>query len=330
MRKSRAILLIGSIVTILCVIGIVYLVMSDDIGKGATGKQAASSQLKDEREKEPFLTEKEKDEKETYLFIGTDASGNENAAGEDYRGSMADVLMLVIVNKTQKTYATLQLNRDTMTEISLMQTDGSKMASATLQLCTAHWYGGTKEQSCENTVEAVSKLLNEIPIDGYYALSMEEIPVLNRAVGGVTVTVESDFSKVDKSLKKGETITLSDEQAYVFLHDRYEVDDEKNISRMKRQKQYLEAFIQKVKEKSKEDKKFLTKFWKELSDKAVTNISGKKFSKLANTLVKSTSKGIYTLEGKEKSGKALGDGIEHTEFIVDKKSLRKIMSEIYG
>lgn len=36
---------------------------------------------------------------QTYLFIGTDKSGNEDAEGEEYHGSMADALMLVVVTK---------------------------------------------------------------------------------------------------------------------------------------------------------------------------------------------------------------------------------------
>lgn len=39
---------------------------------------------------------------QTYLFIGTDKSGNEDASGEEYRGSMADALMLVVVDEEEK------------------------------------------------------------------------------------------------------------------------------------------------------------------------------------------------------------------------------------
>lgn len=39
---------------------------------------------------------------QTYLFIGTDKSGNEDAEGEEYHGSMADALMLVVVDEEEK------------------------------------------------------------------------------------------------------------------------------------------------------------------------------------------------------------------------------------
>ena len=95
-------------------------------------------------------------------------------------------------------------------------------------------------------MKAVSGLLGGIVINGYYEIHMQDIGKLNETVEGVTVTIESDFSKVDPSLKQGETITLNGEQAYHFLQNRTEVDDGGNVSRMKRQKQYMEAFFKKV------------------------------------------------------------------------------------
>ena len=127
---------------------------------------------------------------QTYLFIGTDKSGNEDAEGEEYHGSMADALMLVVVDEEEKAYGILQLNRDTITEVPMLLQDGSANASAQMQLCTAHWYGKDKAASCDNTVETVSKMLGGLPIDGYYALKMDAMPLLNHEVGGVTVTLE--------------------------------------------------------------------------------------------------------------------------------------------
>ena len=59
---------------------------------------------------------------------------------------------------------------------------------------------------------------------------MDEIAQLNHVIGGATVTIEDDFSQIDPTLVKGETITLSDEQAYSFLHARLNVGDEENES----------------------------------------------------------------------------------------------------
>lgn len=266
---------------------------------------------------------------ESYLFLGTDASGND-APGEEYQGSMADFLLLAVFDRTEDTYAVLQLNRDTMTEVTLLQPDGSGNASAELQLCTAHWYGGTPEASCENTVEAVSGLLGGIPIDGYYALSMEKIPELNHAVGGVTVTLEEDFTEFDRQMAKGKTLTLTDEQAAIYVHNRYGVGDEKNSSRMERQNQYMKAFMEKAKQKLSEDQAFVAKLYQKLEKDAVTDISGKDISRMTKTLQQGESRGIKSFQGKYKLGRALGDNIDHVEFYIKDSSLTEVMTELYG
>lgn len=336
-KKSIAIGCIG----LLCAIVIIFLIKDVIQPRGASttkSKQAVE-------EKEPFLTEGKEpraqisldkktysiyDEFETYLILGTDASGKEEAKDDSYRGSMADFLLLVAFDKTKDTYQCLQLNRDTMTEVQLLDRTGKGEATAEIQLCTAHWYGGTKEQSCENTVTAVSKLLGGLPIDGYYALSMEKIAKLNHLAGGVEVTIQDDFSKVDSSMKKGSTITLSDEQAYTYVHDRYDVGDEANLSRMARQREYMKSLFGKVQKKSKEEPKIIQTIYKGLKEDATTDIKGKTVSKLTNRISRGTYLGMHTLDGKTSLGKALGDGIEHVEYHVDAKNKISILTEIYG
>lgn len=264
---------------------------------------------------------------ETYLIMGTDKTG---ADSKVYQGSMSDFLMLVIVDKTDNNYSFLPINRDTMSEVRLIQDDGTGAATAELQLCTAHWYGGNAGQSCANTVESISKLFGGLKIDGYYAIPMDEIPKLNHSVGGVTVTLLEDFQDIDRQMKKGETLALSDEQAYHYIHDRYGVGDEKNTSRMKRQQQYMEAFFSKAKEKTKSDKAYVSQLFRNFEQTATTNLTAKKISGLTNRLIKGTQKGFFEIQGTSKIGKALGDGIDHAEFYPDKESIIDVMTKIYG
>ena len=264
---------------------------------------------------------------ETYLNMGTDKTG---ADSKVYQGSMSDFLMLVIVDKTDNNYSFLPINRDTMSEVRLIQDDGTGAATAELQLCTAHWYGGNAGQSCANTVESISKLFGGLKIDGYYAIPMDEIPKLNHSVGGVTVTLLEDFQDIDRQMKKGETLALSDEQAYHYIHDRYGVGDEKNTSRMKRQQQYMEAFFTKAKEKTKSDKAYVSQLFRNFEQTATTNLTAKKISGLTNRLIKGTQKGFFEIQGTSKIGKALGDGIDHAEFYPDKESIIDVMTKIYG
>lgn len=266
---------------------------------------------------------------ETYLFLGTDGSGAEDEEGEAYAGSMADSINLLVLDKTDKTYAIIQLNRDTITEIDLMTEDGECYASADLQLCTAHWYGGNKQQSCENTVTAVSRFLGKIKINGYMALSMTEIGTLNHIVGGVEVTIEDDFSELDPSLVMGETILLSDEQAVNYLRGRMNVGDGENTSRMRRQNEYMQAFAERAKQTLGNDAEALLAAEKELLEISTTNLTEKKLSGIADKLYQYENLGIFTPEGETALGSRLGDGLEHVEFYADEQSVTDMMVQLF-
>ena len=265
----------------------------------------------------------------TYLFLGTDASGNEDGTGEEYRGSMADVLMLAVIDQEEQSYGFLQLNRDTITRVPLMQVDGSANASARLQLCTAHWYGGDKKASCENTVTTVSEMLGGIPIDGYYALSMDAMEKLNQAVGGVTVTFSEDLTELDPAMEEGATITLTDEQAVKLLHARYEMTDDRNTERMERQRIFFDAFLGQVKERQEGDNDFVIKLYDSLHPYATEDININEITKLMHQADGYTSKGVYTIDGESEIGQRLGDGLDHWEFYMDEASLDSTMQALF-
>ena len=339
MKMRNQMTAIGTGIALVCFLCLLYFVLrKGELAWGAAmaGEHAETGASKEMQRllwKELSLDGKKyrySSDYETYLFIGTDASGNEEAEGEEYTGDMADFLLLAAVNRTERTYTLLQLNRDTITEISMIGKDGKGEASADMQLCTAHWFGGTQQESCENTVKAVSDMLGGIAIDGYYSMSMEELPALNHAAGGVTVTIESDFSDIDPSMKMGETITLTDEQAYTFVRSRYGVDDEENVSRMARQRQYMEALLQKIREKTEEDPGFALRIYEELSQKSVTNVSGGRITDLLAEMAGAEGGGILQLEGESRTGQKLGDGIEHAELYLDKKAIVKTLEKMYN
>lgn len=265
----------------------------------------------------------------SWLIIGTDVSGNQDGIGDEYQGAMADFLLLVTFDKENHSYGMLQLNRDTITKIHLLDNKGEGEATADIQLCTAHWYGGNRQQGCENTMQAVSDLLGGVPIDGYYELPMEAIPVLNQKVGGVTVTLEDDFSEIDAAMVKGKTITLTDSQAFHYIHDRYGVGNEENTSRMKRQRQYMKALADKVKQQAAGNENFAAELINELSSYAISEIDQNELMSYLDTINEYQSQGILTLDGKLKTGQALGDGIEHREFYADAASVEQTVKKLY-
>ena len=63
--------------------------------------------------------------------------------------------------------------------------------------------------SCENTADAVSRMLGGLKIDGYYELPMDAIADLNDVVGGITLEIKGDFTVVNPAMEEGKTLTLS-------------------------------------------------------------------------------------------------------------------------
>lgn len=268
---------------------------------------------------------------ETFLFVGTDASGNESATGADYHGAMADFLLLAVLDHTQNSIGYLQIDRNTITEVRELYEDGRLATLRDLQICTAHWYGHDPEMSAENTVTAVRMLLGELEnINGYYVVNMKDIGQINRAVGGVEVTIDEDLTMVDSAFTKGTTLTLTDEQAERYVRARRGVGDEDNAARMVRQRRYMDGLLQKVKQLTTGNPKYGNELWKMLRHIAVTNMNGNAFSRMAQKMLKGEDKGILRLRGETRLGDVLDDGKEHEEFYPDVESIRDTMTELFS
>lgn len=268
---------------------------------------------------------------ETFLFVGTDNSGSGNSDPEDFRGPMADFLLLMVLDHTKNTIGYLQIDRNTVTDVDELDESGDVIDTRELQICTAHWYGRDPEMCAENTVNAVKSYLGDLEnIDGYFVINMDDIGRLNHTVGGVEVTIEDDMDAADATLAKGKTLVLDDEQAEHFLRARTNVEGSKNAERMKRQRQYMTSFFEKVKEKTMENPKFGIDLWDMLKDVSVSNMNGNDFSRIAQKLLKGENKGIRTIKGETVLGYILEDGVEHEEFYPDVDSLRDEMVELFS
>lgn len=267
---------------------------------------------------------------DNYLFMGTDGSGNEDETGEAHQNSMADFLLLMSIDRTDNSYTLLELDRNTITEIHMITDDGADPASALQQLCTAHWYGGTTEMGCSNQVRAVSDMLGDLPINGYFSITMDDIPALNHAIGGVTVTMRDDLTAVDPAFTKGAEVTLTDDQAEKFLRARMNVTSGSNRDRMQRQTDYLNAFLNQSTSKVGKNGKYFYNVFDTIEKLSVTDMTGKQFSRVAKAMTENTFRGLVTFEGESKEGTALDDGLVHEEFYPDEESVVEVMTAIFS
>ncbi|MGN1132768.1 MAG: LCP family protein [Ruminococcus sp.] len=265
-----------------------------------------------------------KESLETYLFLGVDQRG-ELAKMKKYNGTgQCDVIKLLVLDNVNKTYTTLTINRDTMVDMTAYNEKGQSLGEMNAQIALAHTNGDVAEFGNKVTIETVSNLLYKQPIDGYVSLNMDSIPIINSLAGGVTVTIEDDFSKSDKSLKMGETIKLSDEQAYHYIHDRMNVADGTNENRMKRQSQYLSNLKDIYMGKFQESSGFINEAYNALEKYMGTDLTPRMMSRIAVNLTKYEEKEPPVLTGKNKTGE-----FGFIEYRLDQQSLDKAVRELF-
>ena len=257
---------------------------------------------------------------ETYLVMGIDVSGPVVSVPGAYNGGQADALFLVVLDNEAKTWQLLRLNRDSMVDVPVLDLRGDVIGYEHQQLALAHAYGDGTRSSCENTVSTVSTLLGGQPIDGYASLHMDGIAVLNDAIGGVTLTVSSDFAAVDPTLVEGKTITLNGQQAMEYVRTRKDVDDQSNLARMERQRQYLEAMKPQLLTLGDEE---ILQVYERLGEYVVTNISSQNVLTLAEKMQEYQELPELTIDGEN----TLEDG--HIAYILDQDSVQRTVLELF-
>lgn len=270
----------------------------------------------------------------TFLFMGIDRDGEVEASDDLYRGGQADALFLAALDLEEKTVSIIGVNRDAMAEISVYDRNGLYAGTQTAQIALAHAYGDGLEKSCENTVDAVSRLFFDLPIHGYCALNMEVVKLVNDAVGGVDVVIPESAADADMGIgeyrhktgwKTGEQVHLMGDDAYTFIRYRDETQARSAQDRLARQKQYLNAFIAQAKTAVKKDLTLPVKLYSEILPYMVTDISAQEAVHLATEALSCSfgENSIYSLAGEVKMGETF------EEFYCDETALYELILQVF-
>lgn len=256
------------------------------------------------------------------LVMGIDRTGKVESSESYNNKGAADMLTLLVLDHTAKRVTGLQLNRDTMAQIPVLGIGGHEAGTVYGQLALAHTYGSGLEDSCENTKKAVSQLLYGLDIDYYVAMNMDAIVMLNDAVGGVTVEVEDDFSQVDPSIPMGR-VTLKGQQAITFVRTRKDVGDQLNLSRMERQKAYIDGFATAFRAKQEADPEFPLTAYRDVREYLVTDCSAKTVQSLFSRCGDYALGEMLTPQGENVMGEA------YFEFHLDEESLDELILRLF-
>lgn len=263
-----------------------------------------------------------RDDVQTLLIAGVDKFEDVPAADSYNNDKCADFLVLLVVDRKARTYSTIYLNRDTITDVTVLGVGGKKVGTVKQQLSLAHTYGSGGEDSARNTARAVSAIFGGLRIDRFMTLTMDAVAVLNDAVGGVTLTIQEDLTAADPSFIQGETVTLRGEQALRFVRARGALEDSSNTSRMERQKLYLDALYGQMIAKFKEDDAFSSDVILDLTKFMSTNCSSGELERMMDAFEVIDRAKSYSLTGEYKMG-------EYAEFYPNEDSVKEILVHLF-
>ena len=260
----------------------------------------------------------------TYLFLGTDNEGTMAESTGGLVGGQSDAMFLLVTNGNKKTMSLISINRNTMTMVDIYDLLDNCADQQRMQICLQYAYGDGGRTSCVRTAATVSKLFYNIPINGYFAMNMDAVPILNDAVGGVTVEVMQDLENesLGVSLKKGEMVTLNGKEAYVYIRSRDINEFDSASRRLERQNQYLLQLFKRVKDLALGNEATIARISELMEDYLVTSID---FVELAEDVSEYAfdESHMYNVPGETVMGEI------YEEYYVDEDALYEMILEIF-
>ncbi len=257
------------------------------------------------------------------LVMGVDHDSAVESEGA-YQGGQGDFQRLIVIDPERQVIRQLKIDRDTMTECTVLGYLGSPIGTKEMQISLAHGFGDGKEESCGYARDAVSRLLQGENIDFYLAMSLDGISVLNDLAGGVTVTLEDDFSAADPAMTKGATLTLQGNQAEIFVRRRMDIGEGTNEARMVRQEEYLAQLSAQLESRVQQDQQFTAQVYDALQPYLVTDLAKGRLVNEVWAAKDDTVEPAIALEGEHKVAE---DGF--TEFYPTEESIQKAVLTLF-
>lgn len=312
-KKKNKFYMIVIVILIMTLGGVIYLALNKDKIKVFNNDE------------QDYHTVIYNDEKYNYntsivsiLLLGID-SKTEDELGQ------ADAIEMLLLDRNNKEIKMISIPRDTMTEIRVFDMAGNDLGWKRQHLNLAYPFANNPKSGCMYTAQAVSHLFNDIPMTRYAALKLDLLVEVHNIVGSVELEVPND-TLVDTELgwKQGDIVTITSDNVEQYLRTRDTDVDFSNVTRMERQKAYLLAYFNTLRENLNKDfDKTVSRMYNVLSA-VTTNISLSEMEDFAHMVLEysfDANDGFYTLEGEDVAGTL------HDEFEVNQTLLDQIIIE---
>lgn len=262
------------------------------------------------------------------LVLGIDSDKKVSESNPNGEMGQSDALYLVSFDLKKNKINVFGIPRDSMSEVEIYGENNKLFAISKLQIAVQYAYGDNCKESCELTAKAASGIMYGIPVDRVCVFNYDAVSVINDAVGGVEVTFENDFTdesgeEIDPEFKKGNTITLTGEQAGYYLRERDCTIAESAMDRLSRQEQYISHLTDKFKKQIKSKPLKALDIVRKLkdNDSIYTDMTSSEIVYLATKLKKADfgMENVITLPGKVEMGE------EFEEYNLDTSAIRRLI-----
>lgn len=260
----------------------------------------------------------------TILYAGVDSDGALKPTAKYTYAPRADSISLIVLDELHQCMTVIALNRSTVTPIHRYTLNGRDRGLFDDYLCWAYTYGNGGRVSCTNLCDAVSRLLFNIPINGYVISNRASLPLLADAIGPVRVTAPNDDLSA-WGVFKGDTVEINASNLETFVRTRDIEVDFSNSGRMERQQAYIEGAMSKLIDLLTNHPASAWETLEKAEDSVQTNITRSRYLDLTKVLKRTGySQGSYYIpEGENVVGP------KFDEFYPDLAALQAKVIEIF-
>lgn len=254
------------------------------------------------------------------LLLGHDGRQDEHLNGQ------TDFVMVVAIDTETGEISLISIPRDTMVSVKrTFDKSDEYYDTQQLQIAAAFAYGSDFDHSAQNVCDAVSSIMYNIPMNYYYVLDVNGVGALADAVGGVQLESMEDVPKTD--MKKGEWLDLEGDAARLYVTERDTNVLGSAFTRLDRQRQFVDAYLEKLMEVSKSNPGVLMAIYDALASYSTTNLGPAEFSYLASVFL---DHGIDDLHAYSLGGEYIhNDETGYAEYHADPQSMYGIVLDVY-
>ena len=326
-KGTRTLLRIVAVIVIIALLLVAAVLILDHIGRGKMTDDGGSMRVSPEAEMDDEgrirykgQVYQYKKDITTILLMAVDSRNKEESTGEFGASNQSDANVLVAIDPETKQITFINISRDAMVEMEVLDMNGNSTGTARAQLALSYSYGDGADVSCRLTRDAVSGLFFDLPIHAYASIYMNGIADLVGEIGGVTVTAKETFGP----FVEGQQVTLTRSNTEKYIRYRTH-DTEGNNLRMERQKQVLMAMAKTMMSQIKQNPVTVLSVYDAVKRNVTTDLNTASILYLART-----ASGMQLDENMRKvQGESVLGAQNHAEYNVDETALFELILSVF-